>query len=121
MSKQGFTLIELLIVITMITLLAAVLLTNVLTTRQKANLTGAQAYVRNVATQLEATRDPLTGTLNPSITTCMSNFGIKPQSITGCSITYTNNINDFIVTSTLSNAEKNTITYQSANGAFSLQ
>jgi len=121
MKKQGFTLIELLIVIGIIALLTAVLLTNALTVRQRANLTGAQVYVRGVATQLEATRDPATGALNTSINSCTSNFGSIPSSITGCSIAYTNNANDFIVTTTLSNAGKNGITYASASGSFSFQ
>lgn len=119
MRQQGFTLIELLIVIAIIALLAAVLLTNITAVRQRANLTGAQAYVRNVATQLEATRDPLTGALDTSLNTCTSNFGYKPSTITGCGIAYTNNNNDFIVTTSLSNASKSQIIYTSANAAFS--
>lgn len=89
-QKQGFTLIELLVVMAIIGILAAALIPNMLSARNKANDGAAQAFLRHCISAMEMSRDQQ-GYVEP-ITKCDDNLlGMAklnlPSSVTSTTVT----------------------------------
>ncbi|GAA6762375.1 MULTISPECIES: prepilin-type N-terminal cleavage/methylation domain-containing protein [Thermus] len=112
--RAGFTLIELLVVVTLLGFFLALTYLPIATTRKKANLTSAEAYVRNVAVSLEALRDP-TGRLPVHLTDCLTGFGYRPRSISMCSISFPTSM-DFVIEAVVDGATITKVIYTSENG-----
>jgi type IV pilus assembly protein PilA len=121
MNRQGFTLIELLIVIAILAILIALLTPNLAAARSRARDQGAQAFVRNVVTTIEASRNIATGALDSGKITCSDFLGNAPAYITTCDVSYLNNFSDFEILAPYANGTSSEVFFSSASGAFALR
>jgi type IV pilus assembly protein PilA len=115
MKTKGFTLLELLVVIAIIGILAATLIPNLLAARQKANLSAAQQFTRNVTTVTETLRLQ-DGTFDVLAvgTDCASvakGFPAKPaviDSTNSCQIAFNTSKVDYVINAKLVEAASGT-------------
>jgi type II secretory pathway pseudopilin PulG len=84
---------ELLIVIAIIGVLASTLVPSLINARSAANNTAVKMFIREVAIGVEGVRNPSSGELPISTTTCytLSNKSLYPSSVDQCKYTPGNN------------------------------
>ena len=117
---KGFTLLELLVAMTIAVLLLILSLLWLVEARKKAQLTATKVYLRSVATNLEALRNPATGSLPQSVIDCAHNFGTPPSGLANCVISYPDASN-YVIQATLAGSPPIRVAYDSATGTFTVE
>ena len=117
----GFTILELLLTITIISVLSVVLLPNLTNARKKSNESAVQAYVRDVAMQVEILR-PNDGSVNLDMGNSCHDYSDKgPTIIKTCTVSINDDNVNFSIQATASNTSFNAITFDSATAGFSFK